>query len=626
MFGNVLLNQPFSSSTQKSQDEDGNYPIALNGVGYVVDTREEKGFLQRRYRVDYQQSESTEGESLLLPPDTWRRKRESWHYGTGQEFADRPDSIPFQFRDSHGIDPWDEWSFTLLKRSMSVVPFPSAFDTAKIVGLRKHLVVAMQATTGDPFIGIYHVDGSGLDTSNAHPGRVFKSLTHDGERAIYALDNGEVWTATPDPADPDLHTWTFERLLLAGLPVTLPGLDFVAFQKNRIIAGAANTLYDLTVPDENGDPYLIYKDANSTFRWVDSCDGPTAIYVLGGTDDKWVIQRLTISDDATVLNPPITTTELPGGEVGYSLAGYMGFVAVGSDDGIRFALTEPSGELALGQLIRTKAPVQAAVGWDRFIWYGNTAYSDSFTGLGRMDLSLFTDPLKPAYANDLFVPGQGVVSDADTVDGRIAMSVDGEGIYAAHDTEYVDEGWLDTGSFTFGTAESKRALTTAMQFFPLEGRINLNGVIDYDEEPLRLISWNLQNTTNTGQAQVPASVAFTHARLLVNLIPTDDKEAAPRVTMLENRSIPVVGNKTEWILPILLHDALDLSGAVVDRDVARDYLELVGLVQSALPFTLKIGTLSWQVRALDFEWRPMKQSRSDWNWQGTLLLNVREIL
>jgi len=190
----------------------------------------------------------------------------------------------------------------------------------------------------------------------------------------------------------------------------------------------------------------------------------------------------------------------------------------------------------------------------------------------------------------------------------------------------VDEGWLDTGSFTFGTAESKRALTTAMQFFPLEGRINLNGVVDYDEEPLRLISWNLQNTTNTGQAQVPASVAFTHARLLVNLIPTDDKEAAPRVTMLENRSIPVVGNKTEWILPILLHDALDLSGAVVDRDVARDYLELVGLVQSALPFTLKIGTLSWQVRALDFEWRPMKQSRSDWNWQGTLLLNVREIL
>jgi hypothetical protein len=112
----------------------------------------------------------------------------------------------------------------------------------------------------------------------------------------------------------------------------------------------------------------------------------------------------------------LVAATLPDGEIARSISGYLGYVVIGTDKGVRFSVADGDGNLTLGALIPTTEPVYCAEGQDRFVWYGLSQFPNNapYGGLGRMDLSAFTGDLTPAYATDINSPSTGAVQAITT--------------------------------------------------------------------------------------------------------------------------------------------------------------------------------------------------------------------
>ena len=101
-------------------------------------------------------------------------------------------------------------------------------------------------------------------------------------------------------------------------------------------------------------------------------------------------------------------------------------------------------------------PVYCAEGQDRFVWFGWSNNTDSgFSGLGRVDLTVFNKTLQPAYATDLMSNVTGTVSSAVTTSAGVrAFMVTGQGIFTENGS-LVSSGWVTSGQITHGITDPK---------------------------------------------------------------------------------------------------------------------------------------------------------------------------
>ena len=66
------------------------YPLALDGIGFLVDDKQEGEWHDESIPVLRQQFDqsSSPSENSLNPEALWRRSVDSWHKGAGQEILD----------------------------------------------------------------------------------------------------------------------------------------------------------------------------------------------------------------------------------------------------------------------------------------------------------------------------------------------------------------------------------------------------------------------------------------------------------------------------------------------------------------------------------------------------------
>jgi len=93
---------------------------------------------------------------------------------------------------------------------------------------------------------------------------------------------------------------------------------------------------------------------------------------------------------------------MPVGEVIHKIYYYLGYMLIGTSKGVRVAqVNDQDGSLAYGPLIfETDQPVYDFAARDHFVWCA--ASVDGDPGLVRIDLSNEIEPLRFAYANDLY--------------------------------------------------------------------------------------------------------------------------------------------------------------------------------------------------------------------------------
>lgn len=607
----TTLSEPYFTGGSISSLVPAVWPVALNGRPYMLDTLPETFYV--RWNVETipllrQQADQSDApaEQSLNPSGFWRRAQDSFHHGAGQVFRDRDKNADaYRFRASKGVDVWTRYQFTLLPDTDQKLS--SSNTNIKVVAAGARL---------------YYVDGSTVKfttdvtvdsptwTSVTYAGGTVKDICSDGYNVyvtdgsnIYLTNTGSTTLTSTDTTDADV----------------------VAYVKARFMAAKGNTLYNIPTLG-SATNVMTFAHPNAGFTWVGFAEGTANIYAAGYAGDKSLVYRIAIKADATVLDAPIVAGELPDGEVVSSIGGYLGFIVLGTSRGTRFCDVDAQGNLSIGPVIETPAPVYAFEPQDRFIWFGYTNYDTVSTGLGRLDITEFTNTLTPSYASDLMVTGQGAILSIATFQNLRVFSVSGLGIYAEAAT-FVTSGTLETGESGFGLPDPKTAIFVHTDTEPLVGslQVELAGsdgsfvVVGSESDAL--------STTDNFPANNLSSERFEVRLTLTRATST----TGPTFLRWTLKVIPTTtdGPAELFHIPLMLYPVINLHGVEypVDVEFERNVISELRSTRQVVQYQ-EFGTTYTGI-IVDFKWFPYgltdQPHTGAWSDKGTLLVDFQRI-
>lgn len=565
------------------------YPVAIGGRGYLMDlaSRRFKRYSRAPQRVQTDQSQRP-GEQTQSNEDLWPRTQQSFHQGAGQSSMELETALPYRFWRSLGVDVWERDALTLLKDTVQERTSTNVNQLLVTTGTHLGFVSGTNIRLYDGSVWGSAISLTGTVTAAASDGSNF-----------YASADGKV-----------------KRITTAGVVTddwTVAACQVLGFAKGRLIAGAGAVLYDL-VPSVAAAAH--YTHPWPGWTWTAVCDGPKAIYVAGKSGDRSAIYRVGIADNGT-LNAPIQAAALPDGETVHSLSSYLGFVIIGTSKGVRFGVADSVGDITYGSPIPTSGPVYGLEPQDRFCWFTWSNPDAGVTGLGRIDLSTFVSDLTPAYATDLMWNASGDVSSVVTWGGRRWFTVQGIGAMREADT-YVSSGYLDLSSTDYGITDSKVAQFVDLRHDPIEGAVAV--WLDKDGAGFEPIATSSISGSTSASFQLKNKEG---ERFQLRLV-LERGDQVPVVRRVRLRSHPLPERVSVFEVPIIISDTYDL-GYEQHRSTADDARRLINLVASGRATSLQLGTEAFVVYPADYEWIPDKQSEDRTGWQGTLVMQLREV-
>lgn len=615
----VAYNSKFSSAwfggtaVADSSIVPGMFQVAVNGRPYLLNTdpaaidsygdffREESLPLMRQ-----QADQSDEpGESSVSPSQFWRRSQDSWHRGAGQSMLDRPKvSDALRFNTSKGVNPWTRYQVGLQR---DVLQIKASTNTNLFAQAVTNGVVFANGTNVEASVNL-SVAATALATGG--PGVTVTGMTGDGSSLWVGFGASGIYT--------------YSAGILTSYVTGTVGL--LGYVKGRLLAaGPAGQLYN---PIAAGAlPAAFYTHPASTFSWTAFAEGDAFIYAAGvnGSGRQSRIYRIAVQPDGVGLSSPVVAATLPQGEIIRSMLGYLGFVIVGTDKGVRFATTNTTGDLTLGALIPTPGAVYGLDPGGQFVWFGWGNADATSTGLGRLDMTTINEGLAPAYATDLMAPGQGVIRGIAQLNDRRAFTVDGLGIYGESNTAYVTSGNFTTGQIAYGIADPKVGVRIDLKHQPLPVGNTVAVSASFD----RGLVVGLGSSTQTGAVAPPESISVGKRRseeteLTIALTSAGTSDTVlTRWTLL---SYPAPAGASMFVLPIMLGQRIDtLRDTEYPMDPRTEYEFLVGLHANREMCTVQVGSESFEGTLEDYTWIPGPQTYDRSWWNGTFVAKLRKI-
>ena len=615
------FDEPFSERTGTLPSWFSPSVIGLSGRPYLIDT-ESGGYRRQGVDVVQQRNTSDARDVLLLPQDVWRQMQQSWHFGAGQSNLDRDNALPYRYEDSFGIDPWTQWQISLLPATEKLAD-ETYTGKVWVAAVGDYLCVFNGEDV--EFFDQLADDAAPVGAVTFSSGNDILDIANDGLVATVLAEDRYIWyvdSPTGTPAKWANHQYT-------------TGVTFIAWEKDYLIVGDGNVLKNAV---KGNNPTSIYTHPDTAFRWTSACSGSQFIYAIGSAGDRTTIHKIGIKSDGTGLLPGIVAATLPDGEIGTSIDSYLGYVFIGTNKGVRMAQADGNGDLVLGAVIPSNAPVNCFEGQDRFVWFGNSAMNGEYEdvkdrfptapvcGLSRMDLSTFTvTALTPAYANDIYALGETekTVQSVTTYLGKRVFSVEDGGVYFESDDK-VKSGWLKQGTMSFSVEDLKTGLYTQAKWLPLAGEIDIDFAYDSGDYQ-RIAEFTTVGTVRSDNVDLGGK-QFTRVDAAYVLCRCPNlSTVGPALTRWEIRAVPVKGRSSRWTIPVMNHDTVEIDGVIYNRDVLEELDNLVSLCQSGTVFSLQESGRSYQVHAKDFLWQPEKLSANGRGWQGTFTMIVEEI-
>lgn len=454
------------------------YDIVIDDLPFIVKVNNQDPYRRETapYKKDQFDNSTEPGEQSLT--GWWLRSQTSFHNGAGLKFYEPgTDSqhVSHRFADSRGVDIWTVGQATLLNDVFEsyagangiVSTTMGTTATDYIVAgdsrgyLKRITLNGNTAGTVDPItLDAQHLSAA---TGTVNP---FKSITSDGTRYFAVCDKA-------------IHAGNLTNLTTSDITMyrhTSPGVHVIKFTKGYLMFGEARILTYLPITSTD----IVHDTGGSTipaggkthesvdFVWNAIEGGDKVIYASGysGNDSEiWAVPF-----DPTTLLPDaasaIQVAQLPYGEIVKSMYFYLGYLAIGTNKGVRIAKTsQTDGSIVLGPLLIATEPydVTGFVANDKYIWASTSVKEGALVNacLIRIDLSTEFDDGTFAYAYDL-----QYLSDEDSygvnvhyADSRLHI-VTNEGATAGEiHTENLSlkrpTGWLQTGKIRYGTIEPK---------------------------------------------------------------------------------------------------------------------------------------------------------------------------
>jgi hypothetical protein len=609
---------PYYSGTAVSALVPNIFPVAIDGRPYMIDQK--SGQFKRGYeqRVrDSTDDSTTPGEGAINPGGLWRRGQDSWHLGAGQQYADTAASQPYRFYKSKGINPWVKGQLSLLNATR--LPSSSAMTgtNLKMIEVNGYIYVADGQTlkySDNP----YASSPTWTSVTTGAPTAAINDITTDGKQVYVAYANEGILmttiggsTLTDHYATSGTYNYTklgFAKGFVLGFhndPSDNPPRSHI-----HIIPYAAST--------SHGTATATLRDPN--FVCTGIVGGQNAIYISGHSNDAGIVYRLGIKSDGTV-DVAIVALELPTGEYPTALHGYLGFIVIGTNKGVRYCSTDTEGNLVAGSLIPTSGDVEGFSSEDRFVWFTWSRYDSTSGGLGRLDLSNFIAPNTPAFSTDLMYASTNDAQSVATLAGKRLFTISGVGVVAEDSANLVASGDIETGTWRWGIPDRKFVAKIDTRSTPLVGSITSYLKIDdgaYESVGTWSLAEDIENSFDGSDSKaIEADFKFTLERGTATTGPTFTRWMA--------RAYAAPFRSQVFSVPILLHKSVTVRGKEYFYDVDEQQTFFDGLIESPRIVTLQIGSFTHNVILEDIVWEPTDSVGNSWAFEGTLVVTLRSV-
>ncbi len=459
------------SSTSVWQNTDIAYDIAIGGLPFILATNNERPYGRRTapFKKDQFDSTNEPGEQSLT--GWWIRSQMSFHGGSGINFFDpatNDENGHYRFADSKGLNVWTKGQVTLLNN------VTQGHNTTGPLRASGRTFQTMRSIKWNNTPGVlvhdeYDVDK--IDTSgtvthfidyNAGTDAPVHAICDDGTTAYWITNTATkktVYKKALTGTSGTANTPMFDEIGTISNAI----MEYV---KDRIVMCADNKVYEFAA-SATAMPSVLYTHPVTSHTYTSITASGPAIYIAGYNGIQSTIQKFTLTTTGsmpTLTGGAAVAAELPVGEIVHRIYYYLGYMMIGTDKGIRIAtVNDQDGSISYGPLVvETTQPCYDFAARDHYVWCATSVNGEP--GVIRVDLSTEIEPLRFAWANDVYYDGvtghhTTACAFANGTDRlafctNYASGTDGY-VYMEDDTTLRTTGYLTTGNIRYGTLEPK---------------------------------------------------------------------------------------------------------------------------------------------------------------------------
>jgi len=626
------------------------YDIAIAGQPFFLETSDETPY--RRVTAQYrkQQLDTTRepGEQTLT--GWWIRSQSTFHLGQGVRFFEpaQDESLRFQYTYSKGCDVWSKGQVTLLNDSVTGYATIGAIRTNNRPNqYTRSIRWKISATTYDGILVsddylIKKIDSAGTVTAfqTYTSGTPVFSMCDDGVYAYWVINNastGKVEVLKKLLSDDSTVSAT-SMFTSATIVATNAVIEFT---KERLVMAVNNSVYEFATT-ASVLPTAVYSHPNTAFNYTSITSSGTAIYLSGYSGIQSTIQKFTLTTAGAMptLTSAITAAEMPVGEVIYKIYYYLGYMAIGTNLGIRIASVSDTTDGAINYgplLVETSQPCYDFAARDKFLWCATGV--DGSPGVIRVNLGQEVSSLVFAYAYDLYYPS--VTSHLTTacaflgnLDRLSYMSTNNGStngaVYSESATVKIAEAELRTGFIRYNTLEHKIFKLLTPRFNTTDGSLNILSVAA-DGTEYNIGTYGQGSSLDTVGIPYPQGPQQYIAFKFVMTRSSADSTKGPLFTGYQVNSLPSIPRQRLIQFPVMCYDGESdkfnnksgYEGSAYDRMSSLEQIENVGDSIRVQDFRTGESFLGL-IEEMDFTNKTPTDKRFS-GYGGVLLVTIRSI-
>jgi hypothetical protein len=638
------------------------YDIVIDDLPFIANVSNQNPYRREtaQYRKDQFDNSTEPGEQSLT--GWWLRSQTSWHNGAGISFYEPGtdyEHVSHRFYDSRGIDIWTVGEATLLPELFHAYTGTAGINASTGNDGTNDVLVSGDA---NGILKQITLNGdSAANTANYTAGATYPDGHNGSNHPFYSVaTDGSTYYAVCDSTvhKNSISTLTSDDIYFRYTSGTSTNA-FVEYAKGFILFGHDNKIGVMSTTqtptsashssgtvDTFGSAFLsnYATHINSSWKWTDVTSSPGPIYIAGNGGNNSEIWRVNFDEGTNALDMAGATMSLslPDGELVNAVHYYLGYLAIGTNKGVRICPVNSNGDLVMGPLlIETSYPVKGFTERGSYMYAATKVDDGAYTNgiLIRIDLSQQFSDGTFAYAYDLEYRSSLDTDSSDctevyNLNDRLVMVIQEDGtageLQVEHSVNKRDTGWLQTGKIRYGTIEPKFFRYINVQCTTGQGdnitvyTIDKNG----QELPLAVLSEGLSNqdvfvtTASAKQEFMSFKFEFNNE--------TDDQEL-PVLEAYQIKAVPATRRQRIYQYPLSCYDSeMDRFSSIFGYEGrAMEFIQRIESIEETGKF---VGVTDYrtgeQYQGIIEEVRFTNESSPDKNnsgFGGLLLVTVRKM-